>query len=116
MDFFYVSTYVYGFTPGLQNLYAAATWTPAPGKVTLDAAYHFLATAAPVAETDRTLGHEIEVSASWSLGRNVSLSAGYTLMQGTKTMSILKRSSDNNRLHWGWLMLQVTPEFFSVKR
>ena len=116
MDFFYVSTYVYGFTPGLQNLYAAATWTPAPGKVALDAAYHFLATAAPVAEADRTLGHEIEVSAFWSLGRNVSLSAGYTLMQGTKTMSILKRSSDNNRLHWGWLMLQVTPEFFSVKR
>lgn len=36
-------------------------------------------------------------------------------MQGTETMEILKRSANKNRLQWAWLMLQVTPTFFSGK-
>ena len=30
-------------------------------------------------------------------------------------MERLKRTSDRNNLHWGWLMLVISPEFFSVK-
>ena len=36
-------------------------------------------------------------------------------MQGTETLSALKRTADNNRLHWGWVMLLVTPRFFETK-
>ena len=63
----------------------------------------------------KTLGHEVELSASWQLMPDVSLLAGYSFMQGTETMELLKRTSDKNRLHWGWLMLVITPEFFSTK-
>ena len=111
MDFFYVSTYVYGFTPGLQNLYAGVTWNPVKS-LTADAAFHFFSTAVPVQEASKALGHEVELEVTWTIVPSVSLSAGYTFMQGTETMSILKRSSAHNRLHWGWLMLNVTPTFF----
>lgn len=114
MDFFYVSTYVNGFTPGLQNLYAGVTWNPVK-PLSADGAYHFFATAAPVQDAGKALGHEVELQVTWTIAPSVSLSAGYSFMQGTETMSILKRSADNNRLHWGWLMLNVTPTFFKGK-
>ena len=114
MDFFYVSTYVNGFTPGLQNLYAGVSWTPVK-PLTADAAYHFFSTAVPVQDANQALGHEVELQLTWTIVPSVSLSAGYSFMQGTETMSILKRSTDNNRLHWGWLMLNVTPTFFKGK-
>ena len=114
MDFFYVSTYVNGFTPGLQNLYAGVTWTPAKS-FSADAAYHYFATAAPVKDAKRSLGHEVEMELTWSIAPSVSLSAGYSFMQGTDTMAVLKRTSKNNRLQWGWLMLNVTPTFFKGK-
>ena len=114
MDFFYVSTYVNGFTPGLQNLYAGVSWTPVK-PLTADAAYHFFSTAVPVQDAKQALGHEVELQLTWTIIPSVSLSAGYSFMQGTETMSILKRSTHNNRLHWGWLMLNVTPTFFKGK-
>ena len=114
MDFFYVSTYFNGFTPGLQNLYAGLTWTPVE-QLTADASYHFLSTAAPLHDAKKALGHEVELSVSWNIAPSVSLSTGYSFMQGTETMAVLKRSSNNNRLRWGWLMLRITPKFFSTK-
>ena len=111
MDFFYVSTYVNGFTPGLQNLYAGVSWSPVK-PLSADAAYHFFSTAAPVQDARKALGHEVELEVTWTIAPSVSLSAGYSFMQGTETMAILKRSYRNNRLHWGWLMLNVTPTFF----
>ena len=114
MDFFYVSTYVNGFTPGLQNLYAGISWSPVK-PLSADAAIHFFSTAAPVQDAKKALGHEMELEVTWTIVPSVSLSAGYSFMQGTETMSILKRSADNNRLHWGWLMLNVTPTFFKSR-
>ena len=115
MDFFYVQSYVNGFTPGLQNYYAGFAWALGKKKLSMDAAYHFLATAAPVKDARKGLGHEVELTATWKIAPSLSLSAGYSFMQGTETMEILKRSSNKNQLQWGWLMLQVTPTFFSGK-
>lgn len=115
MDFFYVSTYVGGFTPGLQNSYLGATWKPVAG-LALDASYHFLATAAKLQNADRPLGHEFEFSAGYSFTPSLSLSTGYTFMRGTETMVVLKRTSDKRELHWAWLMLRYTPSFFQLNR
>ena len=114
MDFFYVSTYFNGFTPGLQNAYVGVNWKPVPA-LGLDASYHFLATAAKLKNADRPLGHEVEFSASYSFLPNLSLSAGYSFMYGTETMVVLKRSSDKRTLHWGWIMLRYAPRFFKTK-
>ena len=114
MDFFYVSTYVNGFTPGLQNLFVGGMWKPIP-KLTFSAKYHYFATASKLKDVDKTLGHEIEVQASYRPLREVNLSAGYSFMAGTKTMEFLKRANDQGNLRWLWLSLSISPRIFSVK-
>lgn len=117
MDFFYVSTYYGGNTPGLQDWHLGAKWSPFD-PWSIDATYHYLATSVKIpGDYKRGLGHEIELSTSWKIMKDVSLSAGYSYMHGTETMKVLKRSSseNKNRLHWGWIMISVTPEFFKIK-
>ena len=45
-----------------------------------------------------------------------NLEAGYSFMQGTETMTRLKRTSENNRLNWAWLMIVVNPELFRIHK
>ena len=35
-------------------------------------------------------------------------------MRGTETMETLQRVSEKHRLHWGWVMLTVTPTLFTT--
>jgi hypothetical protein len=114
MDFFYIQNYYYGFTPGLQNLYFGGTYAPTP-KVKLNASYHYMATAIKLKDVGKTLGHEVELGASYKMSDMATLSAGYTLMFGSDTMKRLKRTGDSQRLNWAWLMLQVSPEFLHFK-
>jgi hypothetical protein len=86
---------------------------PSP-KFECSATYHYLATGVAIKNAaTQTLGHEIELEASWKFLPNATLMAGYSFMNGTETMNLLKRTSDKNHLHWAWLMVVVTPEFFS---
>ena len=113
MDFFYVSTYLNGFTPGLENLYGGFRVKPLE-KLTADVSYHYLATATKLTDINRTLGHELELSVNYALMKDVKASAGYSFMRGTETMEALKRSSDNRQLQWAWIMLSVSPRLFST--
>ncbi len=114
MDFFYVSTYVFGFTPGLQNAYIGGHYKPLK-KLTLQANYHYLATATKLTNIDMTLGHEIDIQAKYVFTKDISLSAGFSYMTGTETMEKLKRASNDGNLRWGWFSLSVTPRIFTTK-
>ncbi|MBO7446251.1 MAG: hypothetical protein J6T86_07580 [Bacteroidales bacterium] len=113
MDFFYVESYVGGFTPGLQNLYTGGSVRPVKG-LNINAAYHFFAIATNHDYLKKPLGHEIEFSLDYSFGRFVKVGAGYSYMRGTETMEILQRVSRNRQLHWGWIMISVTPTLFTT--
>ena len=114
MDFFFLSTYVNGFTPGLQNAYIGGTYKPLKN-LTLGATYHYLATGTDLTDLNKTLGHEVELEASYKLAKDIKLSAGYSYMTGTETMERLKRASDQGNLRWAWVSLNVTPRIFSAK-
>ena len=114
MDFFYVTTYVRGFTPGLQNAYIGTGWKPGKN-LSLDLSYHFLAIATNLDNVKKPLGHEVEFSASYSFRPDTKLSMGFSFMKGTDTMAYLKRSFGDNRLEWAWAMLTVSPKFLSGK-
>ena len=114
MDFFYVSTYVNGFTPGLQNAYLGAHYIPIKG-LRIDASYHSLATATKLNDLDMFLGHEVELQASYALTHDVRLSLGASFMKGSETMERLKRASNKNDLRWGWISLSVNPRIFTTK-
>lgn len=114
MDFFYVRTYLFGFTPGLQNAYIGGNYSPLRG-LDISASYHYLATATKLKDMGLTLGHEIEIQASYAITRDVKLSLGASYMKGSETMERLKRSTDKNSLRWGWISLSVNPRIFSTK-
>ena len=112
MDFFYVTAYYRGFTPGLENAFAGITWKPWK-KFTTDLSYHYLTTATQLENARKALGYEFEFSASYAVHKDAKLSVGCSYMRGTETMVILKRTSGNRQLQWGWVMLSVTPRLFS---
>ena len=114
MDFFYVSTFVNGFTPGLQNAYGGAFVHPVKG-LDISATYHYMAMAAKLDNIEQTLGHEVELEASYQIIKEVKLSLGFSYMVGTASMEKLKRASGDGRLYWGWLSLVATPQFLNIK-
>ena len=114
MDFFYLSTYVNGFTPGLQNAYIGAFYEPIK-QLSLKVNYHYLATGTKLNGLSSTLGHEIEVEAAYMPARDIRIAAGYSYMTGTETMEKLKRATGDGNLRWAWLSLNVMPRLFSAK-
>ncbi len=114
MDFFYVTTYYGGLTPGLQNLYVGGKWRPNQ-KLTLETSYHYMATAVKVTNADKSLGHQVDFTVSYSPLRDVKLAASYTFMAGTPTMEKLKRADGDRFLHWAWISATFTPQFLKVK-
>lgn len=114
MDFFYVSAYHHGFTPGLQNAYIGGTYSPLKNLM-LNASYHYLAIATDLKDMDKTLGHEIEFQAAYAISRDMNVSAGASFMWGGDTMERLKRSTTNNSLRWGYITLVVNPRIFTTK-
>lgn len=110
MDFFYVSTYYNGFTPGLQNAYGGASvklWN----KLTLEALYHYMATATQLEGLGKTLGHCLETTASLPINQIITLRAGFSYMTGTETMKALKRTNQYGHLSWTYLTLLINPGF-----
>ena len=114
MDYFYQSAYTNGFTPGLQNVFLGVFGKPV-SKLNCCATYHYLAVATKLAELNRTLGHSIELQASYQFSKDISLSAGYTQMFGTETMACLKQDGSSKRARWGWFTLAVSPSLFTAQ-
>ena len=114
MDFFYVKTYYNGFTPGLQNLYVGATYSPLKD-LNLKATYHYMATATELEAIDKSLGHDFDIEGSYQIMKDVRLSLGFSYMVGTESMRKLKRADDDNNLTWGWFSLIVSPRIFTTK-
>lgn len=111
MDYFYESAYAHGFTPGLQNVFIGPYYKP-NGKFACRATYHYMAVATKVSTLDRTLGHCIDLQASYQFTKDIGLSAGYTQMMGTETMERLKQDDSSQQARWGWFSLVISPRLF----
>ncbi|MBR3856966.1 MAG: alginate export family protein [Bacteroidaceae bacterium] len=114
MDFFYVQAFSDTFSPGLQNLYAGASYSPIKG-LNLRASYHYLAMATKLEGLAKTLGHDIDVEASYQILKDASVAVGFSYMAGTDTMEKLKRAEGNDDLKWAWFTLMVSPRIISKK-
>ena len=114
LDYFFESAYINGFTPGLQNAFIGVNCKPI-SQLSCGVTYHYLATATELSKLNRTLGHSIEMQASYRFSKDVSLAAGYTQMHGTETMDRLKQGEGSKRANWGWFSLVVSPSLFTAK-
>ena len=115
MDYFYESAYINGFTPGLQNAFIGVSGSPLTSSLSCGITYHFLAVATHLEGLSRTLGHSIELQASYKFSKDIALAVGYTQMTGTETMARLKQEGSSNHAHWGWFSLIVSPSLFSTR-
>ena len=66
-------------------------------------------------EVDKTLGHDIDLEASYQIMKDVRFSAGFSYMVGTESLQRLQRADEDNRLYWGWFSLSVSPKIFTTK-
>ena len=114
MDYFFESAYINGFTPGLQNAFIGGFYKP-NAKFNCSLTYHYLATATELTKLDRTLGHSIDIQASYRFAKDIVLEAGYTQMHGTETMDRLKQGEGNKRARWGWFSLVISPSLFTSR-
>ena len=108
MDYFYESAYIHGFTAGLQNAFVGVFGRPF-AKFDCGATYHYLAVATELDNLNSTLGHSVDVTASYSFTKDISLTAGYTLMFGTETMERLKQGNSSKTA------LVISPKLFTTK-
>lgn len=113
MDFFYMSTWVGGFTPGLQNAYLGSTFSPVKN-LNFNVAGHYYAMATKLPNVKQFLGLAAELSANYAFTKFISAELGYSYMYGSETMKFLKRVSGNQQLHWAYLMLVINPDIFST--
>ncbi len=114
MDYFYEEAYINGFTPGLQNAFIGAFGRPV-ANFDCSATYHYLAVTTGLTNLDRTLGHSIDLQASYRFTKDISLTAGYTMMFGTETMDRLKQGNSSKTARWGWFSLVISPSLFTTK-
>ena len=114
MDFFYVQAYINGFSPGLQNLYAGVSYTPFK-RLNLKATYHYMAMTSDLEGIDKTLGHDIDIEASYQIMKDVHIDLGFSYMTGTGTMAKLKRADSGDNLKWGWFSLVISPRLFTTQ-
>lgn len=114
MDFFYLTTFVNGFSPGLQNCFVGATYCPVK-PLQIDATYHYFATATKLYDMSKSLGHELELSVTYKPIDEVKIAIGYSYMHGDETMVRLKRVDSDRNLHWAWLNLIIHPKFLQIK-
>ena len=74
-----------------------------------------MAVATKLEGLNKTLGHDVELEASYRFSKNVSLSAGFSFMAGTETMYRLKQHSGDRSVQWGWFSLIVSPSLLTTK-
>ena len=119
MDYFYVGNYKN--TVGLQDVFAKFTYTNK--KWQFNAMPHVFMTAADVLDpTDATkkmdsyLGTEIDLTATYTLQKDINITGGYSQMFGSDTMEVLKVGNKGYDNNWAWVMISINPRIFTTAK
>ena len=101
---------------GLIDPYLRIGFTPATTfKAMLNVHHFYLAheNNLGVNKIQRSLGDEFDLSAEYQPSPIINLQAGYSMMFATKNMEFIKGGNKNNYNGWAFIMLKVSPTFFS---
>lgn len=112
MDYFFVGNHINSV--GLGDIYLKGS--KQVGGTLFKADLHMFHAAAEIApDAGIYLGTELDLSAGWQLGDEVKLHVGYSHLLPGESMELLK-GGDQEAIHnWAWVMVTVTPEFFSTE-
>ena len=113
MDYFYASAWQ-GVAPGLQDVQLGVNFKTSK-QVSMQLNYHYFATAAKLDDVKKGLGSEIDYQLDWNVMKGVKLSAGYSIMRGTKSMGVAKGGDHKRWQDWGWVSVNINPRILFVK-
>lgn len=114
MDYFYASAWRKGYAPGLWDNQAGIVYKPCP-VVDVQANYHYFLTAVKLEGLSRGLGSEVDLQLNCKIMKDVTLSAGYSMLFGTETMDVVKGGCHNSWQDWSWISLNINPRIFFGK-
>ena len=114
MDYFYASSFTSGHAPGLWDNYIDLHFKPSP-EINMGLTGHYFNTAAKLEDLNRSLGTELDYQLNWKIMKDATLTFGYSVMFGTKTMDAVKGGNHKSWQDWGWISLNLTPKLFSAK-
>jgi len=122
MDYFYATAMKAGVSnPGLNDIQLGINYKPS-GKVETMFNYHFFLTvrdeitiAADIEKIKRYIGSEFDFQVNFNIMKDARLMAGYSFMLGTETMDIIKGGDYKLWQDWGWISINLNPQFFFSK-
>lgn len=100
-------------TDGLSDIQAGLR-TKAVKNVNMQLNYHYFMLNPKLGEK-KDLGHELDFQLSTKLMKDVTLTAGYSFMLGTKTMEDLKGGYHKSWQDWAWMQLNISPRLLFTK-
>ena len=105
---------------GLQDLYLGAGFT-INRAAQLNLTYHNFALANeivnpqnPTEVLKQRLGSEFDFSFSYQFTEDISFKAGYSMLFSTTSLEQLQSRNAKESQHWGWAMLQITPQILQT--
>lgn len=113
MDYFYASAFKSGYAPGLTDSRIGTNFRLS-GILNASLFYHYFATSVTLTDLKKSLGSEIDFQLNINLMKNVTLTAGYSCMFGTRTMDIVKGGNHNRWQDWAWLSININPQILKV--
>ncbi|RVT76466.1 hypothetical protein EOD40_08135 [Flavobacterium sufflavum] len=118
MDYFYVGNHA--GSVGLQDVSLKLDFPIK--KVNLSVAPHLFYAPNKIVvasvEQDSYLGTEVDLTAVYKASKDITLIAGYSQMFGSDSMVALKGGTglNDNTNNWAYLMVNINPQIFSVKK
>lgn len=119
MDYFYVGNHLNDVglaDPYIRLLYKLDNYV-------FTGTAHFFASSADILDPgdpalllNSYLGTEVDLSLSWRIQENISISAGYSQMLATNSMEAIKGGDSSTTNNWAWLMLTFTPDFIKSQK
>jgi hypothetical protein len=115
MDYFYAPTG--SPAAGLKNYYFKTKFTTNEYFISADY-HHFNAANAMTGASTKTLGDELDLAVNYTLNKFTTVELGYSVMKATSAMPIAKgqaAATYNKTPQWGYLMINIRPDFLYTK-
>jgi hypothetical protein len=104
---------------GLQDFYVSLEHK-ASSKVMFNITYHYFALAQKVSDPtnslellNKALASEFDISSTYTISEDAKLVLGYSTLFSSDSLERLQQRTSEGMQQWGWVMLVLTPEFFS---
>ncbi len=112
MDNFYVGNWIN--TVGLNDLYFVLAYNKNKFKASISP--HFFTANGDTGDFDNKLGTEVDMTIGYKIAKNISFSAGYSILSAKDAMVALQGGNREDSGNWAFVQMAFNPKLFSYKK